>query len=253
MTALSVIFFIFPTGCSVAAFTEDISIQTPYSPNKPEELFGIKKFALPTTIIGTPVNGLIFCEKATDTFNRSTLSYPKSQEELVNYYKSIPETNDIYNVVNVPESGPEWFSIIVSLLALFSSFIIPYLQHKNERKEAINEGYWIREVIMPKVNGLAFDVAAAFKRAIPLTEDDFLVALQDQLLPKLGELRESFYLFNSFAPVIPDIENLDNICDELEQKVSDNIDLPIENRINDISRFHLVLIQKLIDIHKKIG
>ncbi|WP_337083482.1 hypothetical protein [Citrobacter freundii] len=255
MTALSVIFFIFPTACSVAAFSDDKTTETEKNRliYNQGELYNIKKFASPNTIIGSPIDGLLYCEKGLDTFHKSSLLNPKSNNKLTNHYSSIPEANDIYNVVNVPESGPEWFSIIVSLLALLSSFIIPYLQHKNERKEAINEGYWIREVIMPKVNGLAFEVTAAFKRAIPLAEDDFLIALQDQLFPKLGELRESFYLFNSFSSVTTDIENLDNICDELEQKVSDNIDLPLETRINDISRFHLVLIQNLIDIHKKIG
>ncbi|EPY8411938.1 hypothetical protein ACXG8N_002324 [Klebsiella aerogenes] len=255
MTALSVIFFVLPTACSVSAFSDDKTTTTAKNPliSNQGEPFNLKKLTTPSTIIGTPTDGLMYCEKAIDTFHKSSLLSPKSIGTLTNHYESTPVANDVYNIVNIPESGPEWFSIIVSLLALIASLLIPYFQHKNERKEAINEGYWIREVIMPKVNGLAFEVTAAFKHAMPLTEDDFLIALQDQLFPKLGELRESFYLFNSFSSVTADIENLDNICDELEQKVSDNIDLPLETRINDISRFHLFLIKNLIDIHKKIG
>ncbi|EPK4062875.1 hypothetical protein LLI29_003972, partial [Morganella morganii] len=73
------------------------------------------------------------------------------------------------------------------------------------------------------------------------------------LLPKLGELRDSLYLFNSFKLLKDDIEALEEICDNLEERVSDNINEPQEKRISDISTFHSELINKLIGIHRKIG
>ncbi|HAG7297630.1 TPA: hypothetical protein HGT60_26275, partial [Escherichia coli] len=85
-----------------------------------------------------------------------------------------------------PENGPEWISIGISLFALVSSFVIPYVQHRKERKEAINEGYWVREVIMPKINGLAFDVVQSFKNSMALSEEEFLSVFSNTLLPKLG-------------------------------------------------------------------
>lgn len=106
---------------------------------------------------------------------------------------------------------------------------------------------------MPKINDLAFEVATEFKNAMPLAEDDFINALNDNLLPKLGGLRDSLYLFESFPKLSQDVGTLEGICDSLEEKVFDNINLPIEVRRADISRFHSSLIQNLILLHRKVG
>ncbi len=255
MTALSVIFFVLPTACSVVAHSQSESEHYASTPSSDENLLNsrMEMVSSPIIIAGSPDAGLMRCEVESNSFHKSSLL--KNENSLVNYYRyqTQPVSQEIFNVVKVPESGPEWISIIVSIIALFSSFGVPYWQHHKERKEAINEGYWIREVIMPKINELAFDVTMEFKKAIPSPQDVFLDTLSNTLLPKLGELRDSLYLFNSFKLLNNDIEKLDEICDYLEEKVSDNIEKSNEIRISDISTFHSKLINKLIEIHRKIG
>ena len=126
-------------------------------------------------------------------------------------------------------------------------------QHYKGRNEAINEGYWLREVILPKINGLAFEVTEDFKDAMGLPPDEFISLLDSQLFSKLGELRDSLYLFKGFSKLEKDIESLDGICDLFEQKVSDNIDSSIDTRISDVSIFHASLIRELMKMHRKIG
>lgn len=265
MTALSVIFFVFPTACSVYARSQsDSKTDAGYSANY--SAFNLTDARM--DVVSSPLiigvsnddelmkckdEGLMKCESVPNHFHKSLLL--RQENSLANHYQFQASTSpqEIFNVVKVPESGPEWVSIIISIIALASSFGVPYWQHQKERKEAINEGYWIREVIMPKINGLAFDVTAAFKNAVPLAQDQFIDALSNSLFPKLGELRDSLYLFNSFALLNEDVEILESICDDLEEKVSDHIDKPNEIRIADISRFHSLMIKKLIEMHRKIG
>lgn len=257
MTALSVIFFVFPTACSVYAYSKSETEQhakNAVSENsfKPLEPYLSKT---PTSIYFSGNQNLNFlkCETKENTFHKSLLY--KNGNTLINHYQhQVPTTSqEIFNIVESPENEPEWISIFISLIAVISSFVVPYRLHQKERHESINEGYWIREVIMPKINDLAFKVTAAFKSAITLSEDEFVDTLSNSLLPKLGELRDSLYLFNGFKSLQDDIEVLEGICDELEEKVSDNIGAPNETRITDISIFHTKLITKLIDTHRKIG
>lgn len=257
MTALSVIFFVFPTACTVAAFSNDDSLnyendaayQLPLNPFDTS----IPSISSPLVLSGIPNEGVMVCEKPHNSFHKLLLTNKNNESVLVNHYKNVPNSNEIYNVVKVPESGPEWVSIGISIFALISSLGIPYFQHRKERNEAINEGYWLREVIMPKINNLAFEVATDFKNSMPLVEADFIDALNERLLPKLGGLRDSLYLFESFPKLKQDVEVLEAICDTLEEKVSDNINSPIETRLSDISRFHSSLIKNLILLHRKVG
>ncbi|WP_410955106.1 hypothetical protein [Raoultella planticola] len=265
MTALSVIFFVFPTACSVYAQSQSDS-EIDAIDSSIDSAFNLTDARM--DIVSSPIiigvsnddglikcenEGLLKCESTPNHFHKSLLL--RKENSLANHYQlQAPTTSqEIFNVIKVPENGPEWVSIIISIIALASSFGVPYWQHQKERKEAINEGYWIREVIMPKINGLAFDVTAAFKNAVPLAQDLFIDALSNNLFPKLGELRDSLYLFNSFTLLNEDVEILESICDDLEQKVSDHIDEPNEIRIADISKFHSLLINKLIEMHRKIG
>ncbi len=259
MTALSVIFFATPTACSVVAHSRGES-ERYVDDSLSDKTFNLLNSRMeiassPIIIAGSSNEGLIKCETESNSFHKSLLL--KNESSLVNYYQyqTPPVSQEIYNVVEVPESGPEWFSMSISICALIASFGIPYWQHNKERKEAINEGYWVREVIMPKINELAFDVTTAFKNAIQSSQsqDAFLEIWDSTLLPKLGALRDSLYLFNSFKLLSGDIEMLEGICDVLEEKVSDNIDKPNEMRVSDVSRFHSSLIDKLITIHRKIS
>lgn len=257
MTALSVIFFVLPTACTVDAHSQNESERyvNNISSDKTIKLLDsrIEMRSSPIIIAGSPNEGLMRCETEPNIFHKSFLLKNERSLETYYQYKTSPIAQEIFNIVKVPESGPEWVSIAVSIIALISSFGVPYWLHRKARKESINEGYWVREVIMPKINELAFDVTAEFKKAIPSSQDVFLDLLHSKLFPKLGELRDSLYLFNGFKSLKNDVEILDEICDNLEGRVSDNIDKSDEVRIFDISDFHLTLIAKLIDIHRKIG
>ncbi|EMM9996249.1 hypothetical protein JAG49_002518 [Morganella morganii] len=255
MTALSVIFFMTLTACSSFSHSQNQHIKNSYSLGRYDNLSNIKMGMVFPQVIkeGFLNEGLMRCEPELKSFHKSLLL--KNQNSLASHYQyqMSTTTQEIFNVVKIPESGPEWLSISISIIALLSSLGIPYIQHRKERKEAINEGYWIREVIMPKINTLAFNVTSEFKQAISSNQSVFLQTLRNTLLPKLGELRDSLYLFNSFKLLKDDIEALEEICDNLEERVSDNINEPQEKRISDISTFHSELINKLIGIHRKIG
>ncbi|WP_421241912.1 hypothetical protein [Aeromonas enteropelogenes] len=106
---------------------------------------------------------------------------------------------------------------------------------------------------MPKINDLAFDVTAEFKEKIKLPEDDFLISLDETLFPKLGELRDSFYLLEGLTSLKSDIDTLDEVCDELEANMSNNIHESDAIRASDITKFHSTLTQKLIKIHLGVG
>jgi len=170
---------------------------------------------------------------------------PKEQKT----YKSQEE---IYNVINIPESGPELISILVSILALIASVGIPYYQHKKQKTDSINEGFWMREVIMPKVNNLTFEVCNKFKENLSLDPAQFVVKFRDELLPLLGELRDSLYLFSTFPKVQAHIQVLEDICDKFENNVDTNQTFSFEIRNKDISTFHILFIGELMKIHTKI-
>lgn len=123
MTALSVIFFVFPTACTVAAFSNDDSLnyendaayQLPLNPFDTS----IPSISSPLVLSGIPNEGLMVCEKPYNSFHKLSLTNKNNESALVNHYKSVPDSHEIYNVVKVPESGPEWISIGISIFALF--------------------------------------------------------------------------------------------------------------------------------------
>ncbi len=256
MAVLSVILF-FSNACSVIADSQNESIHypnnTPFNNEFPLLDTTIERISHPIVITLNSNESSTKAELEKIRFDKSFLLENESSSKNDNSYHFPSTTQKIFNVIKVPENGPEWFSIIISIVALASSFGIPYIQHKNERKEAINEGYWVREVIMPKINGLAFDVVKTFKESISMPSDMFEDALSNSLLPKLGELRDSLYLFNSFKLLNDSIETLEEICDDLEERVFNHTEESREKRISDISTFHSTLINKLIEIHSKIG
>ncbi|NWA44230.1 hypothetical protein HX889_41885 [Pseudomonas reactans] len=248
MTVMAVIFFYFLSACSFADklndnfITENKSLDNSFMSNN-VSLF-----------LNTSQNSLKTCTNAYEEFKPSLLKKETYDGKLNNHYVvESPYKGEIYNVVNIPESGPEWVSIIVSLGALIFSVGIPIWQHKRGRKESINEGFWLREVIMPKVNNIAFDVCSTFKNSLLLSPADFASNYQSSLLPKIGELRDSFYLFECYPNFEMDIDDLQTICDEFENNVDNNQDSAIDLRQKDISDFHIKFISKLIQIHKKIG
>lgn len=266
MTALSVIFFIALCACSTVTHSK-IKPELDSSDKNIEIMDSSKilycRGETMSPVIINPANqktGLIVCDNKPSTFHKSFIL--KQETSLVNHYQYMmppyanitqPAPQEIFNIVKIPESGPEWFSISISILALIFSVGLPYYQHKRERKEAINEGYWIREVIMPKINDLAFDVTAEFKEKIKLPEDDFLISLDETLFPKLGESRDSFYLLEGLTSLKSDIDTLDEVCDELEANMSNNIHESDAIRASDITKFHSTLTQKLIKIHLGVG
>ncbi|MCV5580388.1 hypothetical protein OFO05_33865, partial [Escherichia coli] len=77
------------------------------------------------------------------------LLYDKPDNYVLNGYYPSTSSGNLYNIVRVPESGPEWYSIAISIIALIASVGVPLWQHYKGRNEAINEGYWLREVILP--------------------------------------------------------------------------------------------------------
>ncbi|EFH6879869.1 hypothetical protein AB0Y16_00995 [Escherichia coli] len=251
MTALPVIFFVNISACS-ATYPERTASNMD-SQNSESHVIEPKSGNIFNADICIGKNSdLKLCNSYERKFTPHLL-YDKPDNYVLNGYYPSTSSGNLYNIVRVPESGPEWYSIAISIIALIASVGVPLWQHYKGRNEAINEGYWLREVILPKINGLAFEVTEDFKDAMGLPPDEFISLLDSQLFSKLGELRDSLYLFKGFSKLEKDIESLDGICDLFEQKVSDNIDSSIDTRVSDVSIFHASLIRELMKMHRKIG
>lgn len=250
MTALSVIFFCFIPGCSQTAYSAEAKVLEKSNPSFMDESSSL--------CLNSANNDLKVCKSAIELFDSTLLNKNNNIHNrylVVQKQEALPTStsSEIYNVINTPENGPEWFSIIVSIIAILFSVGIPVYQHRKERNETINEGYWIREVIMPKINNLAFEVCTVFKASIQLDPTAFATSFSTTLLPKLNELRDTFYLFESYPHLSARISELDTICDNFENNVDNNQSAPEDVRQKDISSFHTDLIKKLIQLHSSVG
>ncbi|WP_037036050.1 hypothetical protein [Rahnella sp. WP5] len=263
MAVFSAIFFGVLTGCSFAAMSDNSNSKLNFDNVIPLEKNNSSFFKKNEGFCLNPAqNTLKICKDYYENFNYHYLAENKNSNNALGHYSLNNKTlntgepnrpSEIYNLVNIPEGGPEWVSIIISIFALILSCGIPYWQHKKERTESINEGFWLREVIMPKISDLAFDVCNVFKSSLDLDENDFNLSFESSLLPKLGELRDSLYLFECYPDLEEKIDELQTICDDFENNVDNNQNALRERRQKDISDFHIKFIAKLIFIHKSIG
>lgn len=167
--------------------------------------------------------------------------------------KTRTDENDssIYNIVKVPDGGPEWVSIIISMLALVASIGIPGYQFWRQRKSSINEGFWLREVIFPKLNEITFSVINKFKQSLDLNITDFALAFGRDLIPALNQLRDASFLMNSFPKSEDFVTRMESICDSFENDVDNNQSKSKEIRLKDINDFHNEVISLFIEYHFK--
>lgn len=166
----------------------------------------------------------------------------------------------LYNYIQIPDKDTDFGSYIFSLFALLTSILIPIWQRKGQRrdavtqkKEAINDGFWMREVIMPQINNNVFNCCAAFRARLNLSSSDFTQAYNEVLLPSLNELRDSFSLLSAFTEASSYALSLNEICDDFDDNVMDNIDSPLSTRKEDVSNLQIKLTKQLIEIHKAIS
>ncbi|NCF07965.1 hypothetical protein [Kosakonia sp. MH5] len=261
MAALSAIFVFSLTSCNdkdflvkealiPAAYLQPPEINKKNDSKLPEKSGGLNA---PFLCLDNTQQKIKVCSNLESSFKSDFLRKEDGNFKSLEYVRDFNNPGDILNVVNVPESEPEWISIFISILALIASGLIPFFQHRVERSEEINDGYWFREVILPKINGLAFEVYDSFKGAMKLDEATFINEMDVALLPKLGELSESLYLLNTFSSMDEKIEELQTICDKLELDVSLHLDASLAVRVNDVFLFHAAFIKALIKLHKKIN
>lgn len=162
------------------------------------------------------------------------------------------KTSDLYNLIQLPESKTDYSSLAISILALISSVLLPVLLHKKQKKDAINDGFWLREVILPKINDLMFQVCSDLKSSFSLNALDFGTQYQGVILPKINELRDNFEMIDSFPKMQKYLDALDDHCDNLDNDVSNHEMSSLQIRMNDISTFNRAMLKTLIEIHKAI-
>ncbi|WP_350262731.1 hypothetical protein AAF463_23925 (plasmid) [Pantoea sp. BJ2] len=198
------------------------------------------------------------CSNSTDRFDPVFLLSKRSEVSVLAYNDcnkkttdKVNDVNSIYNIVKVPDGGPEWVSIIISMLALLASIGIPGYQFWRQRKSSVNEGFWLREVIFPKLNEITFSVINTFKQSLDLNLPDFAIAYGRDLIPALNQLRDASSLMNSFPKNEDFVTRMETICDSFENEVDNNQSKSKEIRLTDINDFHNKVISLFIEYHFK--
>lgn len=159
--------------------------------------------------------------------------------------------SETYNIIRVPEGGPEWWSIGLSFIAVVISVLLPFYQSKKQRNSSVNEGFWLREVIFPKFNEIAFETVKKFKDGFILPETDFLNLYSATLIPLLNELKDTAELLHAFPNHAEVITTVEDLCDKLENDVSNNIAKNLDIRLKDVTTFHNSLITLFVKFHLK--
>jgi hypothetical protein len=156
----------------------------------------------------------------------------------------------IYNKIDIPpkNDGIDW-SIWISLLALVTSVVLPlYIRHEDKNK-SINDDYWMRSVILPKINELLFNLTASLTNAFRNFAGntvEFQRYFSGQYLIEQGALRDSFSMISSVINKENIAEELETLCDDLEQRISDNLLEPAHIRKKDAQWFTQEVIKKIV-------
>lgn len=244
MTALSVIFF---GTCSC----NDSIIKNTSSDISSTKYYDYFSNDAPNNFINRIDHRLERYPHIENTFSPNYLSVNSLGYENRHYIIN-EKTSDLYNLIQLPESKTDYSSLVISILALIASVLLPILLHKKQKKDAINDGFWLREVILPKINDLMFQVCSDLKSSFSLNSIDFGTQYQGAILPKINELRDSFEMIDSFPKMQKYLNALDDHCDNLDNDVSNHEMSSREIRMNDISKFNRSMLKTLIEIHKAI-
>lgn len=158
----------------------------------------------------------------------------------------------VYNYIQAPDSDADWKSYLLSLLAIVISLGIPVWQRYAQKSDAINDGFWIREVIMPQINNCIVNLCSETNSKLRMPSGAFTPAYQRDLLPLLNELRDSFSLLTAFPNSVAYSQKMNGFCDNFDDALSDHVNEPLDVRLKDVSDFRIKLTKELISIHKKI-
>ncbi|NWA20350.1 hypothetical protein [Serratia liquefaciens] len=156
----------------------------------------------------------------------------------------------IYNKIDIPPKDDviDW-SIWISLLAFITSVVLPlYIRHK-DKKKSINDDYWMRSVILPRINEILFSLTSSLTNAFQNHDGDetgFQSYFSGQYLSELGALRDSFSMIPSVVNKENIAEELETLCDNLDQKISDHLLEPIHVRKQDAQWFMQEVIKKIV-------
>lgn len=163
-----------------------------------------------------------------------------------------PYETKIYNKIEIPKKDDIDYSLIISVIAVIASIGIPLYTSYKERRESKIDEYWMREVILPKINDLLFPYVTSLIEAFINFDgkpNEFNIYFRNKYLAEQGTLRDSFGMLASLINN-PNIANeLEDICDELDQRIVNNIDENINIRKKDAYWFQQELIKKLAVCH----
>jgi len=202
-------------------------------------------------------NAIQICKSEPLGFNSNSILNTYASKNIITEKEP---SSAINNYIQQPEAPADIGSYIVSILALLVSAGVPLWQRfvqvndsKSQKLDSINEGFWIREVVMPQINQNIFNLCTTFRNKLTLTQADFTIVYRDELLPLLNELRDSFSLFRAFPNASNAILTLQQYCDDFDDSVNDHINEPVSVRKTDISSFQLILTKELMRTHMLIS
>lgn len=203
--------------------------------------------------INYPYSQLKICNDAKEKIHGPFLP-PKTELNLDNQNKndSILKNTKIYNTINLPDEKKTDWSLMISILALLASIGIPLYTNWKDRNKSIYDDFWMREVILPRINDLTFQTTQSLQKELDegVDPDRFQQYFGNRFLKEIGSLRDSFGMLSGIIKKNEFIEQLEKICDELEQRISDNLDKPMHIRKIDGQWFQQEIIKNLVKCHK---
>lgn len=165
-------------------------------------------------------------------------------------------STEIVNYVKLPDTS-DFLTNSLAIIAILISVGIPAWQRFSEKSDAnsqrednINEGYWIREVIMPKINTSVFEICSEYKAICPDSPQDYSSNYRSKVLPKINELRDLFNLLTVFPKISQSAMQLNYICDSFDDDIADNENENKDKRKDGLNRFHIDITKELMLTHK---
>ncbi len=206
---------------------------------------------------GKTTSAKIYDNKYTSQSNSgSSLNFFGS--DMLSVWES-KENGVVYTIIKPLENKPDSSATIISIFAIIFSILIPvgqaiynhYVDSKN-KVIAVNEGFWMREVFIPKINSSLNNIVSQAQSSLTLSDDEYLRAFRDNIFPSLDELRDSIDLLSTISESIDlgkHIENLFDICEKFENDMQENQLESINIRKDDMVNFYFNFTKEMLRTH----
>lgn len=199
----------------------------------------------------------IYDNKFTSQFNNDPSLYFFDSDMLSAWENK--ESGVVYTIIKPLENKSDSSATIISIFAIIFSILIPVGQaiyNRNVDSEnkviAVNEGFWMREIFIPKINSSLNSIVSQAQSSLTLSDDEYLRAFRNNIFPSLDELRDSIDLLSTISEsrdLEKHIDNLFDICEKFESDMEDNQLKSINIRKNDMVDFYFDFTKEMLRTH----